>query len=70
MAAETFSDTEITAFKTFMLANPGVLEMSYGDKRYKFSSLKEQAEHLAFMERRRASGYTGGVRYAATSKGV
>lgn len=69
MAAETFSDAEISAFKTFMLSNPGVLEMEYGDKRYKFSSLKEQQEHLAFMERRRASGHTGGVRYAVTSKG-
>lgn len=70
MAAESFSDTEITAFKTFMVSNPGVLEMAYGDKRYKFASLKEQAEHLAFMERRRASGTTGSIRYAATSKGV
>jgi hypothetical protein len=68
--AVTFSQTDVDAFKAAMLKNPGVTEMSVGDKRYKFGTLKEMREHLAYMERNVEGGQMGKTRYAATSKGL
>jgi len=74
MAAESLADieAELAAVRAFMRTNPGVLEMQYGDKRYKFESLGEIRAHVAWLERRVviASGANGSIRYAATSKGV
>jgi hypothetical protein len=67
--AATFSATEIDAFRTAMLKNPGVLELRIGDRMYKFESMKAMEERLAYMERNIAGGATGGTRYASTSKG-
>lgn len=67
--AATFSQTEIDAFRTAMLTNPGVLELRIGDRLYKFEGTKAMEEHLAYMQRNIAGGSTGGVRYASTSKG-
>lgn len=68
--AVTFSQSEIDAFRTAMLTNPGVLEMWIADKHYKFSSLTEMREQLAYMERNiESAATTSGVRYASTGKG-
>jgi hypothetical protein len=70
--AVTFSQAEVDAFKAAMLKNPGVLEMRIGDRLYKFSTLKEMEERLAYMQRNLAPDPTapsGAVRYASTSKG-
>lgn len=72
MAPVTFSSAEVDAFRTAMLLNPGVLEMRLGDRSYKFATLKEMQERLAFMQRNVAASATtasGAVRYAQTSKG-
>lgn len=66
----TFSQTEIDAFRTSMLKNPGVLEMRIGDRLYKFSTLQEMEGHLAYMQRNVTGGQPGRTRYATTCKGV
>lgn len=68
--AATFSPTEIDAFRTAMLKNPGVMELRIGDRLYKFSTLKEMEERLAYMQRNVDSGQAGRTRYASTCKGV
>jgi len=68
--AVTFTQTEIDSFRDFMLKNRGVTEMWLGDRHYKFSSLQQMEEHLAYMERNLASGAAPKTRYGATSKGL
>jgi hypothetical protein len=72
--AVVFSQDEIDAFRTAMLANPGVLEMTIGDKSYRFADLKAMREHLAFMESNLEATELDVVvprtRYAATTKGL
>lgn len=67
--AETFSQAEVDAFRAAMLKNPGVMEMRIGDRLYKFSTLKEMREQLAYMQRNLTGGAAGGIRYVSTSKG-
>jgi hypothetical protein len=72
MAGVTFTQDQIDAFKTAMLKNPGVLEIRFGDQLYKFATLKDRADHLAYMQRNLAGTdpvRSGSVRYAQTSKG-
>lgn len=67
--AVTFSQAEVDAFKAAVLKNPGVLEMRIGDRLYKFSTLKEMEERLAYMQRNIDTGAAGRIRYASTNKG-
>jgi hypothetical protein len=67
--AVTFTQAEVDAFKAALLKNPGVLEMDIGDRHYKFASLKEMEERLAYMQRNIAGGAAGRIRYVSTSKG-
>lgn len=67
--AVTFSQADVDAFKAAMLKNPGVLEMRIADQLYKFSSLKEMEERLAYMQRNIDTGTAGRIRYVSTSKG-
>jgi hypothetical protein len=68
--AITFTQAEIDTFRDFMLKNRGVTEMWLGDRHYKFSSLQEMRDHLAFMERSLAGSTVPKTRYGATSKGL
>lgn len=70
MAAVTFTQAEIAAFKAAMLANPGVLQMTLDGRSYTFETLQDKAEFLAYMQRNLDTGSTGKTRYGATSKGV
>lgn len=68
--AVTFSQAEIDAFRTFMVNNKGVLEMWIGDRHYKFSTLEQMQQHLAYMERNLATTTAAPtMRVAQTSKG-
>lgn len=67
--AVTFSQTEINAFRDFMLKNKGVTEMRLGDRLYKFATLHDMQQHLAYMERNLDTGAAPRTRYAQTNKG-
>jgi hypothetical protein len=66
----TFTQAQVDAAKAAMLANPFVRSMKYGDKEFSFATAEEMAQFVAYMQRNIDGGATGGVRYAATSKGV
>lgn len=67
--AVTFTQAQIDAFVDAMNKNPGVLEMRIADQLYKFETLQQKREHLAYMQRNIATGATGSIRYVTTDKG-
>ena len=67
----SFSQTEINAFRSAMLKNPGVLEMDIADRHYKFDTMQAMREQLSYMELNVDTGVNATrTRYASTSKGV
>ena len=43
------TQADVDAFERAILANPGALEVSYGDKRVKFATLTERQAALEWM---------------------
>jgi hypothetical protein len=66
----TFTQSEIDTFRQTLLDRRGAISFTRGDEQTTFASYEEAVKFLAFMERNITTGATGGIRYAATSKGV